>query len=282
MRAQLAMMAKVPSTPRAGRAPGSQAVRLDREIFVRPIAHRGLHNKRGGIIENTAPAFLAAIDEDYGIECDLQPARDGTPMVFHDATLDRLMAASGRIAARTPQQLSQLRYRDHDLAILSFRELLRLVDGRVPLLVEIKSSARMPKPFLAACASEAGRYRGPIALMSFDRAVVLALAKLAPQLARGLVIGSQQLAANWWAGPSAAGQNAAVAALLQKAPTCLSFFAVEVRMLEAARAWVAQHAPDHLLFTWTVRTAKERAAAARWADAPIFEASGACDAEAMC
>jgi glycerophosphoryl diester phosphodiesterase len=276
------MTAKVPSTPRAGRPPGSQAVRLDREIFVRPIAHRGLHNKRAGIIENTAPAFLAAIDNDYGIECDLQPARDGTPMVFHDATLDRLMAASGRIAARTPQQLSQLRYRDHDLAMLSFRELLRLVDGRVPLLVEIKSSARMPRTFLAACAAEAQSYRGPIALMSFDRAVVLALAKLAPQVARGLVIGSQQLAANWWAGPSAAGQNAAVSALLKKAPICLSFFAVEVRMLEAAKAWLAQHAPDQLLFTWTVRTAKERAAAARWADAPIFEASEACDAEAMC
>src|SRR5262245_14840288 len=222
------MMAKVPTAANGERLPVSPAVGLDRGLFVRPIAHRGLHNKSRGLIENTAPAFLAAIDEDYGIECDLQPARDGTPMVFHDATLDRLMAASGRIAARTPQQLSQLRYRDHDLAILSFRELLRLVDGRVPLLVEIKSSARMPKPFLAACASEAGRYRGPIALMSFDRAVVLALAKLAPQLARGLVIGRQQLAANWWAGPSAAGQNAAVACMLNTAPTGICILAVEV------------------------------------------------------
>src|SRR5262249_43775267 len=182
------LMAKVPPALRPARQPAKGGVALDRGIFLRPIAHRGLHNKRRGIIENTAPAFLAAIDNDYGIECDLQPARDGTPMVFHDATLDRLMAASGRVATRTPQQLSQLRYRDHDLAMLSFRELLRLVDGRVPLLVEIKSSARMPKTFLAACAAEAKSYRGPIALMSFDRAVVLALAKLAPQVARGLVI----------------------------------------------------------------------------------------------
>src|SRR5262249_22228797 len=156
-------------------------------------------NRRRGLIENTAPAFLAAIDSDYGIECDLQPARDGTPMVFHDATLDRLVAASGRIAARSAEELRELRYKDQDLTILSFRELLRLVDGRVPLLVEIKSSARMPKSFLAASAAEATNYRGPIALMSFDRAVVLAAAKLAPQVPRGLVIGSQQLAANWWA-----------------------------------------------------------------------------------
>src|SRR5215510_9550772 len=105
------MTAKVPSTSRAGCPPGSPAVRLDRGIFVRPIAHRGLHNKRGGIIENTAPAFLAAIDHDYGIECDLQPARDGTPMVFHDATLDRLIRGHGRIVAQTPEELSRLRYK---------------------------------------------------------------------------------------------------------------------------------------------------------------------------
>ena len=275
------MMAKVPTNPRPGWSPGGQALQLDRGVFVRPIAHRGLHNRRHGIIENTAPAFLAAIDKDYGIECDLQPARDGTPMVFHDATLDRLVAASGRIAARTPEELSQLRYKDQDLTILRFRELLRLVDGRVPLLVEIKSSARLPKGFLAASAGEAARYRGPIALMSFDRAVVLALGKLAPQVPRGMVIGSHQLAANWWAGPSAAGQNAAVSALLKKAPPAISFLAVEVRMLEAARAWLAQHAPDRLLFTWTVRTANERAAAARWADAPIFEAAAPAGAEAL-
>ena len=157
------------------------------------------------------------------------------------------------------------------LRILSLRDLLQLVDARVPLLVEIKSSRRMPKRFLAAVAAAATDYRGPIALMSFDRAVVLELAKLAPAIPRGIVLGSHQLAANWWAGPSVAGQNAAVSALLKRAPPGISFFAVDVRMLEAAKAWLAQHAPDHLLFTWTVRTAKERAAAARWADAPIFE-----------
>jgi len=224
---------------------------------------------------------VAAIDNDYGIECDLQPARDGTPMVFHDATLDRLVVARGRIVAHTPDELSRLRYKDQNIGILSFRDLLKLVAGRVPLLVEIKSDGRMPKRFLAAIAAEALDYRGPIALMSFDRAVVGELAKLAPQVPRGIVIGSHQLASNWWAGPSTAGQNAAVATLLKKAPPDMSFFAIDVRMLEAAKAWLAQHVPEALLFTWTVRTAKERAAAARWADAPIFEASERPGAAAM-
>jgi len=274
-------MAKVPPAPRPGRRPATESVALDRDIFVRPIAHRGLHNKSRGLIENTEPAFAAAIDNDYGIECDLQPARDGTPMVFHDATLDRLMLARGRIVAQTPDELSRLRYKDDNIAILTFQDLLKLVAGQVPLLVEIKSDGRMPKGFLAAIAEAAAGYRGPIALMSFDRAVVGQLAKLAPRVPRGIVIGSHQLASNWWAGPSTAGQTAAVAALLKKAPPGLSFFAIDVRMLEAAKAWLAQHAPGALLFTWTVRTAKERAAAARWADAPIFEATGPPGAAAM-
>src|SRR5262245_6337466 len=132
-------MAKAPPAPKSGRQPAPESVPLDRGIFVRPIAHRGLHNRSRGLVENTEPAFLAAIDNDYGIECDLQPARDGTPMVFHDATLDRLVAARGRIAAQTPDELSRLRYKHQNIGILTFRDLLKLVDGRVPLLVEIKS-----------------------------------------------------------------------------------------------------------------------------------------------
>src|SRR5262245_15904282 len=274
-------MAKVPPAPRPGRRLPPPSVALERDQFVRPIAHRGLHNRQRGLIENTEPAVLAANGHESGIECALQPARDGTPMVFHDATLDRLVEARGRIVARSPDELSQLRYKDQNVGILTFRGLLKLVDGRVPLLVEIKSDGRMPKRFLAAIAEAASSYRGPIALMSFDRAVVAELAKLAPQLARGIVVGSHQLASNWWAGPSTAGQNAAVAALLKRAPPGLSFFAVDVRMLEAAKAWLLQHAPEALLFTWTVRTAKERAAAARWADAPIFEATEPLGAAAM-
>src|SRR5262245_43060774 len=99
---------------------------LDRAAFLRPIAHRGWHDKAKGRLENTAPAFRAAIDKGYGIECDLQPADDGTPMVFHDLTLDRLVAASGPIAAHSPRSLARLRYKDVNERILSFAQFLDL------------------------------------------------------------------------------------------------------------------------------------------------------------
>src|ERR1700680_2187808 len=142
--------------------------RLDRVSFLRPIAHRGLHSRRLGRIENSAPAFLAAIDKGYGIECDLQAARDGTPMVFHDERLERLMQAHGRVSDHLPAQLSLLRYRGQATGMLSFSQCLRLIAGRVPMLVEVKRNKQPPpRSFLERVAEAALHYDGPLALMSF-------------------------------------------------------------------------------------------------------------------
>src|SRR5207244_12277463 len=103
--------------------------------------------------------------------------------------------------------------------------------------------------------------------MSFDLDVVAALAKLAPTIPRGSVIG---LPARCWAAPRAAG-SATIARLLGRAPPGSGFLAVDVKMLRAPRAWMTRHAIDMPLFSWTIGTRRERAAAARWADAPIFE-----------
>jgi glycerophosphoryl diester phosphodiesterase len=253
-------------------AAGSASGRIDRATFLRPIAHRGLHNAAQGRIENTAPAFLAAIDKGYGIECDLQAAKDGTPMVFHDERLDRLVAASGTIAGHPPASLARLRYRRQDTRILAFAEFLELVGGRVPLLVEVKTNrAVAPRAFLEKIARQATAYKGPIALMSFDRDVVVRLGRLAPAVPRGLVVGSHQLPPSWRATPSAANKSRILTRLLGSAPDGIGFFAVDVRMLRSARAWISRHAPELALFSWTIRTARERRAAARWADAPIFE-----------
>lgn len=75
---------------------------LDRATFLRPIAHRGLHDAAKGIVENTAPAFDAAVAKGYAIECDLRPAADGTPLVFHDLELDRLTAGAGLVTDLQP------------------------------------------------------------------------------------------------------------------------------------------------------------------------------------
>jgi glycerophosphoryl diester phosphodiesterase len=244
---------------------------LDRAAFVRPIAHRGWHDRIKGCLENTAPAFSAAIAKGYGIECDLQAAEDGTPMVFHDSKLDRLVAASGPIAAYSPRSLARLRYRGQDEKILSFAQFLDLVAGRVPCFVEVKRNGRLHPKLLENIARLAEAYKGPVALMSFDRATVAALGQLAPTIPRGSVIGSRQLLSGLWAGRNRRRESPAASRLLASAPEGVAFYAVNTQLVAVARTWMSRRAQVLPLFTWTVRTPRQRARAARWADAPIFE-----------
>jgi glycerophosphoryl diester phosphodiesterase len=246
------------------------AAPLDR-TFLRPIAHRGLHNAARGIIENTAAAFQAAIAKGYGIECDLQMAKDATPMVFHDETLDRLIDGTGRVDQRMPAELAALRYKGQSSGILTLQDLLALVQGRTPLLVEVKQN-RGPSPanFLDAIARQSATYRGPLALMSFEAGAVAALGALAPTVPRGLVVDVEQLPRQFRAAPEAEVANGAVAAALSAAGS-VSFLAVSLKLLPAAHAWRARTAFAGPLLCWTVRTPADRALAAKWADAPTFE-----------
>jgi glycerophosphoryl diester phosphodiesterase len=256
----------------AGRAGGEARGALDRAVFLRPIAHRGLHDRRRGRIENSAPAFLAAIDKGYGIECDLQAAKDGVPMVFHDERLDRLVTARGRIGERPSPELAALHYRglpNSARGILTFSECLSLIRGRVPLLAEVKRNRKPPpKAFLDGIAAASGAYRGPLALMSFDRDLVTKLGRLMPQVPCGWIVGKHEFAACWW---TPGGSKArAVARLIATAPKGIAFLAVDIGILKPVRAFVDGTGLSLPLFTWTVRSVRDRAAA-RFADAPIFE-----------
>src|SRR5215210_7272395 len=80
-------------------------------LVARPVAHRGLHDVRNGIIENTPSAFAAAVAANYAIECDLQVSADGEAMVHHDDTLGRLTDGSGRLDASTAADLQHVAFR---------------------------------------------------------------------------------------------------------------------------------------------------------------------------
>lgn len=246
---------------------------LNKSAFLKPIAHRGLHDARAGLIENTAPAFEAAIAKGYGIECDLQPASDGTPMVFHDDKLDRLIAvARGPLASHTPAELRAMPYRGQDARILSFADFLKLVGGRAPLLVEVKAERGLPpRTFLAKIANAARTYKGPIALMSFNMDVVAALARAAPKVPRGMVLGRHQVLRSWLSRAGRASEGTTLSRILDGAVNKVSFIAIDVNLVKDAAAWRKQGGHDLALFSWTIRSKRQRATAARFADAPIFE-----------
>jgi glycerophosphoryl diester phosphodiesterase len=244
---------------------------LDRTAFIKPIAHRGLHDAKKGRIENTAPAFALGLSRGYGLECDLQPAEDGTPMVFHDETVDRLMDGKGRLARMSVKALQTMTYKGQDERMISFAEFLELAAGRGPLLVEVKSDWKKPQAgFLEAIAKHAKRYTGPLALMSFDPKVMAALAILVPKVPRGIVAGRYE-GEGWWLDTLGAERGARLTDLLESAATQPSFFAYHVKSLPTPVTRYLREVQGLPLFTWTVRSAVDRKVAAKWADAPIFE-----------
>ena len=109
---------------------------LPDSFFARPIAHRALHD--AAVAENSLAAVEAAIAQGYGIEIDIQPARDGTPMVFHDYDLGRLTAQTGLITQYSAAELGEIKLTGGGGTIPTLAQVLNVVAGRVPLLIEIK------------------------------------------------------------------------------------------------------------------------------------------------
>jgi glycerophosphoryl diester phosphodiesterase len=179
---------------------------LPAAFLTMPLAHRALHDATLGRPENTRAAMLSAIAAGYAIETDVQCSRDGQAMVFHDHVLDRLTDETGHVKDRTAAELTQIKLRHSDETIPTLREILALVDGRVPLLIEIKDQTQVladTDPVLeTALARDLQSYGGPVALMSFNPHVVAHLAGLCPHIPRGLTTGAF-IPRNWPLVPTA-------------------------------------------------------------------------------
>ncbi|MDN2564713.1 glycerophosphodiester phosphodiesterase family protein [Aquibium sp. A9E412] len=142
----------------------------------RPIAHRGLHDLNRTRWENTPSAFAAACAAGYPIECDVQLAADGTPVVFHDDALKRLTGTQGMVWERSAAALGQLAVGGTADRVPTLAAMLAEVAGRVPLVIELKAAEGHDEPLPAAVAALLARYRGAAAVMSFAPRLVRDLA----------------------------------------------------------------------------------------------------------
>ena len=234
-----------------------------------PFAHRGLHDASAGIIENTFSAFSAAIAGNYGIECDLQISADGEAMVHHDDALGRLTEGSGRLADMTAADIKKVRFLKSADRILSLSELCDVVGGRAPLVLELKSHFDSDRRLAQRVTDVLAVYSGPVAVMSFDPAVIEVLRWIAPHLTRG-IIAERHYADPEWDRFSAA-EKRRMAFFLHANRTRPQFIAYGVKDLPALAPLVARTLFRLPLLTWTVRSAADRACAARWTDQIIFE-----------
>jgi glycerophosphoryl diester phosphodiesterase len=238
-------------------------------LIARPIAHRGLHNATAGVIENTPSAFAAAVAGNYAIECDLQITADGEAMVHHDAALGRLTHGDGRLDAMTAAGLAQVAFRTTADRMITLGELCDLVEGRVTLVLELKSSFDGDLRLVARAAAVLSRYSGPAAVMSFDPAQIAAMRAIAPALTRGIVAESHHRGNR--SDQLSVGIKRLLAYLGHARHSRPQFVAYSVKDLPAAIPLAAGKLFHLPVLTWTVRTDADRQRAARWADQMIFE-----------
>ena len=156
-------------------------------LVARPIAHRGLHDGAKAVVENTASAFAAAIVGNFAIECDLQITADGEAVVFHDEKLERLTESLWLVKDLTAAEVTRLTIRNSKDRVQTLVSLLQQVDGRVPLVIELKTHWDASTALVERALDVLRNYHGRYCLMSFDPDVIEFLRLRSPCTIRGIV-----------------------------------------------------------------------------------------------
>lgn len=237
-----------------------------------PLAHRALHDRSAGRVENSPAAVTAAIAAGYGIEIDLQLSADGIAMVFHDEDLDRLTHETGPVAARSAADLARIRLKDSTDTITTLSQVLALIEGRVPLLIELKDQTLTMGPtdgrLETATAAALQGYRGDVAVMSFNPHSVAHMARLAPMIPRGITTSAYD--PDDWA-PLPAATCDRLRGIPDYDATLSSFISHEAADLPRPRV-AALKARGAAILCWTIRSPGDEAKARRIADNVTFEA----------
>ena len=227
-------------------------------------AHRGLHSE--DVAENSMTAFRLAVEGGYGIELDVRLSKDKQLVVFHDDTLDRVVGMSGRVDEFSTAELSKMKLCGTDDGIPLFDDVLMLVSGRVPLLVEIKEAAG-DSEVSTILAERLQTYKGDYIIESFNPLSLKNVRKYLPDIDRG-ILSHKYLAYDSFRKP--------LYFLLQ----CLlfnflcrpSFVAYDHRHFRSPSLFFTRKLFGAVSFAWTVRSKEEEALARRHGfDSVIFE-----------
>ncbi len=152
-------------------------------------AHRGLHYEKEGTPENSMKAFRAAVRAGVGIELDIHMTKDKKLVVFHDDTLERVCGCPGKIEDMSYRELKDCRLNETSERIPLLKEVLREVDGKVPLLIEVKLPTGNTEIYRYLVQQMEG-YKGAFLVQSFNCLVLHWLRRNQKEILRG------QLSAN--------------------------------------------------------------------------------------
>lgn len=240
-------------------------------ILARPIAHRGFHHAEDGSIENTPSAVTAAVERNFGIEVDVQETADGEALVFHDYTLDRLTDGTGKVIDQMSTDLVRIAMKTGSDNLWLLDDLFELVDGKVPLVIEIKSLMRRgaQADFVRRVVDQVAAYQGPVCIKSFDPDMLSIARAHDPDVLRGIVAdGARDL--KDYAGYSRM-DRFILRHLLHAPRTRPHFVSYGINDLPAIGPSILRRLCGVPVLTWTVRTRAQRMAAAKYADQIVFE-----------
>lgn len=226
-----------------------------------PFANKGLHGNRHP--ENSRAAVEAAVAMGYGVKVDVQFSLDGHAYVISDPTIERMTGEAGQVRHLSSSHLGSVRLRDSEETIPQLKEILGLVAGRTPVVVELRTIEGHVSQLCVAVRHAIEGYRGEAAVMSLHPEVPRWFASHGGRITRGLMLsddsvyakdaGTEQIKAIWRSQPE--------------------FLAIDIRDLPS-RFSQRQRRRGIPILGWTVGTAEQQATAADCADQIIFEAPG--------
>ncbi|NSX54423.1 glycerophosphodiester phosphodiesterase family protein [Parasulfitobacter algicola] len=244
---------------------------LPKAFLDRPIAHRALHDRSAERPENTRAAMQVAVDAGYGIEIDVQLSADNHAIVFHDYVLDRLTHHIGPVRNRPLKDLQNIQLRNSDETIPDLPEVLEIVQGKVPLLVEIKDQDGLLGdkigPLENAVTQALDGYHGDVAVMGFNPHSILRMSKLAPDIPRGLV--TCDFKSEDWPGVST-DRRTELATIGDFHRVGASFISHAVNDLASSQV-AALKTKSIPILCWTIRSPEQEAEARKIADNITFE-----------
>ena len=223
-------------------------MRPDMSSILTDYAHRGLFDNSDGVPENSLAAFKYAVMSNYGIELDLQFTADGEVVVFHDYSLKRMCGEDVKLSSLTLDELSKYRLAGTNYKIPTFKEVLKLVDGRVPLLIELKGESG-DTSLCPAVAAMLDSYGGAYSVESFNPLLLRWFKKNRPDVVRGQLVTNlikAKQGGNFF-------RNLALSGMLTNCLSRPDFIAVDEKHLRAFSVTLCTSLFGTKMFVWTVR-----------------------------
>ncbi len=226
-------------------------------LFKVPVAHRGLWDENAP--ENTKTAFRQAIDLGYAIEIDVQMTLDRELVVVHDENMSRIFGIDKDIRDLNYSDVKDLVPFGKNDKIMTFKEFLAFVDGKTPILIEVKPAKQ--KGISQLVVEQLKGYKGEVAIQSFNPFIVNTIYKIAPEYMLGVICSREEWPNIKWI------VRKYLQSLLFRFHTKFDF--LSIRATDISK--YGKKALKYPIISWTIRTKQDLECAEKYAGNIIFE-----------